>query len=831
VKAVIMAGGEGTRLRPLTSNHPKPMLPMVNRPMMEHVVALLRRHGFTEVVVTVAFMANAIRSYFGDGSEFGVQITYATEEAPLGTAGSVANARELLTEPFLVISGDVLTDLDLSAVVAFHRQRNALATLALQAVEDPLEFGIVITQPDGAVERFLEKPSWGEVFSDTINTGVYVLQPEIFDFIPAGRPVDFSGEVFPAVLAAGLPIYGYVAEGYWEDVGTLEAYLEAHHDALDRAVAVEGLGFELRPGVWIGKGTTVDPSATVTGPVVLGDNVIVGAQATVGPHTVLGPNVRVGDNAVVERSVVHDGSHLGSGVRLEGCVVGRSCDIRQGAHLEEGVVLGDEVFIGASASLKAGVKVYPFKTVEMGAMVNTSIVYESRGARSLFGRLGVTGLANVDIGPELAMRLSAAWASTLDKGATVTASRDTSRVARVLKRAIMVGCNAAGVNVDDLEVATVPVTRFQVRSGSSLGGITVRLDEEDGQSVVIRFFDADGIDIAETTQRKIERLYAREEFRRTFASDIGDIGYPARTLEYYTDALMATVDVQAIAAAQFKLVLDYSYGTASFVMPNVLAKLGADVLAVNPYGATGRFLRRDRRQAAERVADLVRSSGADLGAVIDGGGERLTLVDDTGRVLSDDETLVLLVETVASRVPEPTIALPVAAPMAAARRCEAAGGTVLWSKLSVPHLMELASRKGVDLAASQLGGYIVPRFLPAFDAVATLVHLLALLAGRTDRTQRLSRWSSQLPAIHIEHDELLTPWEQKGTVMRTLVERSAEREVDLVDGVKTWDADGWTLVVPDPEEPVTHVWAEGPSPAAARARVEEQLARLRQLLA
>ena len=194
-----MAGGEGTRLRPLTSNQPKPMLPMANRPMMEHVVTLLRQHGFTDIVVTVAFMANAIRNYFGDGSEFGVDIVYATEESPLGTAGSVLNARQHLDERFLVISGDVLTDIDLSAVIDHHEQKGAMATLALKAVEDPLEFGIVITREDGSIERFLEKPTWGQVFSDTINTGIYVLEPEIFDFIEAGRPVDFSGEVFPAV--------------------------------------------------------------------------------------------------------------------------------------------------------------------------------------------------------------------------------------------------------------------------------------------------------------------------------------------------------------------------------------------------------------------------------------------------------------------------------------------------------------------------------------------------------------------------------------------------------------------------------------------------------
>ena len=353
----------------------------------------------------------------------------------------------------------------------------------------------------------------------------------------------------------------------------------------------------------------------------------------------------------MERTVIHDNAFLGAGVRLDGCVLGRSCDLRQGVRCEEGVVLGDESFVGAHAVIKSGVKVYPFKTVEAGATVNTSIVWESRGARTLFGRLGITGLANVDISPELVMRLSMAWASTLEKGSTITASRDTSRAARVLKRAMIVGCNAAGVNVEDLEVATVPVTRFQVRSGRSLGGITVRLFEQDTQSVMIRFFDQDGIDIAEPGQRKIERLYHREEFRRALASEIGDIGYAPRALELYTAALSDTVDVEAIARAGFKMVLDYSFGTASFVMPNVLAKLGAEVLVVNPYAATAAVMASDPRAAAGRVADLVRASGAHLGAVIDPGGENITLVDDEGKVFSDNQTLLLLLDLVVSPSP------------------------------------------------------------------------------------------------------------------------------------------------------------------------------------
>ena len=388
MKAVIMAGGEGTRLRPLTSNLPKPMMPLANKPMMEHVIDLLRRHGFDEIVVTLAFMPDAIRNHFGDGSEYGVHIQYATEETPLGTAGSVRNAADALDDRFLVISGDVLTDIDLGEVVAFHEAKGALATIGLVPVENPLEFGIVITNEDGSVERFLEKPSWGQVFSDTINTGIFVLEPAIFDHIADDRAVDFSSEVFPALLAAGLPLFGAVADGYWEDVGTLEAYVSAHKDILDQKVEVDVPGFEVSGGVWVAEGAEIHPDAVIDGPAVVGDNARVEAGARLGEYAVLGTNVKVRAGAEIHRSIVQDNAYLGEGVRLAGAVVGRACDVRRGARCEDGSVLGDECFIGEDAVIGAGVKVYPFKTVEAAAVVNTSIVWESRGAAQPVRRLG-----------------------------------------------------------------------------------------------------------------------------------------------------------------------------------------------------------------------------------------------------------------------------------------------------------------------------------------------------------------------------------------------------------------------------------------------------------
>jgi mannose-1-phosphate guanylyltransferase / phosphomannomutase len=827
MKAVIMAGGEGTRLRPLTSNAPKPMMPIANAPMMEHIVTLLRRHGYDDIVVTVAFMANHIRNHFGDGSEMGVRMVYATEETPLGTAGSVLNARDELDERFLVISGDVVTDIDLGAIARFHDERGALATIGLTPVENPLEFGIVITREDGSIERFLEKPTWGQVFSDTINTGIFVLEPEIFDYIEAGRSVDFSSEVFPRLLEDERPLYGAVVPGYWEDVGTLEAYVRAHKDVLDGRVELEIPGFEISDGVYVGEGVDIHPDARIEGPVIIGDYSRVEGDARLREYTVLGTNVRIRAGADLQRAVIHDNTYIGSGVRLRGTTVGRACDLRNGVRAEEGVVLGDECFIGEQAVLGSGVKVYPFKTVEGGAVINSSIVWESRGSRSLFGRIGVSGLANVDVTPELAARVAMAFATTLKKDATVITSRDSSRSARMLKRAMMSGINAAGVNVRDLEVASVPVTRFAVARPEADAGITIRLEEDDPQSVVIRFFDGKGADITETAQRKIERLFLREDFRRVFPGEIGDIGFPPRHLEQYSAALESVVDVAGIARAGFKVVVDYSYGATSFVMPNILSKLGADVLAVNPFASTRGVMSWDRDEHAASVAGLVRASAASVGAVVDPDGEHLTLVDDTGHVLTDDESLLAYVSLVANQIGDRAIALPLSVTSHAERLARDKGVEVVRTKLSPAALMEAASEPGIGFAATNDGGFILPSFLPAFDGAAAMVKMLELLALEG---VPLSKVVADLPRVHIAHESVVTPWDQKGTVMRSLVELSKDREVDLVDGVKVHHDEGWALALPDPEEPVTHVWAESDSDASARRLAQEYARRIRQLL-
>ncbi|HKH76579.1 MAG TPA: NDP-sugar synthase, partial [Rubrobacteraceae bacterium] len=312
MKAVIMAGGQGTRLRPLTSNLPKPMIPIVNVPCMEHIVRLLEEHGLTDIVVTLQFLPEEIQDYFGDGSDWGVNLSYSIEVAPAGTAGSVKLAEEHLKDDrILVISGDALTDCDLTCALSFHEEKGAEATMVLKSVENPLDFGIVITEEDGRISRFLEKPTWGQVFSDTVNTGIYVLEPLVLGEIPADGEYDFSKELFPKLLDEERSLYGFITEDYWEDIGNLEQYMRAQRDVLDgKMKGTRPPGMRLRENVYVGERAQVDDEELI-GPVVIGENVRVGEGAKISPYSVIADNVVISAGATVERSVVAEGSYIG----------------------------------------------------------------------------------------------------------------------------------------------------------------------------------------------------------------------------------------------------------------------------------------------------------------------------------------------------------------------------------------------------------------------------------------------------------------------------------------------------------------------------------------
>ena len=817
-----MAGGEGTRLRPMTANQPKPLLPVANRPIMEHVLRLLKKHGFEETVVTVQFLAALVRNYFGDGEDVGMFLQYATEESPLGTAGSVKNAEDALKDsPFLVISGDALTDMDLTEMRRFHKENGALVTVGLTRVPDPLEFGIVIADEDGRIQRFLEKPTWGQVFSDTVNTGVYIMEPEVLAEVSAKESVDWSHDVFPKLLARGAPIFGYISDKYWEDVGTLESYMKAQADVLSKKVEVDIAGFEVSPGMWIAEGADVDPDAVLKGPLVIGDYAKIEAGATIREYSVIGANVVVKEGAFIHRAVVHNNVFVGQGTTLRGCVVGKNTDVMRLARIEEAAVIGDECVVEPEAYISAGVKVYPFKTIEAGAVVNTSVVWESRGQRTLFGQRGVSGLINVEVTPELCVRLASAYATMLKKGSTVTTSRDVSRAARTLKRAVQSALNASAINVMDLEALPLPVARYETARSDYSGGIALRTTPGDSQSIDIIFLDERGAELSQAAQRRLERVFSRQEFRRAFPGEIAELSYPPRVVEWYTHELLRSVNLNGVRDADLKVVADCAGGTVSLVLPTLLGRIGVEVHTLNNRldEVTPTQTVAQQRAGMQRLAEVVSSSRATFGVRFDTVGERIQLVDEQGALVSDERALLVVLDLVAAERRRGRVALPVNTTRVAEQVCRFHGVQVTWTGTSQEALTTAAAADDVIFAADGRGGFVVPSFARTVDGITAFVLLLGLVA-RTRLT--LSQIDARIPQAHLLRRSIPTPWAAKGSVMRTVVEAAADQSVDTTDGVRIIDPDrGWVLVLPDPANAVTHLWAEGTDADNAQLLLDE----------
>jgi mannose-1-phosphate guanylyltransferase / phosphomannomutase len=819
MKAVVMAGGEGSRLRPLTVTRPKPMVPIVGRPVMEHILNLLKSHGITDVVVTVQYMASAIEDYFGDGSQFGMHISYSREEVPLGTAGSVKNAEALLDEPFLVISGDALTDFNLSEIIKYHQDRKALATLTLAHVANPLEYGVIITNEEGHITQFLEKPSWGEVFSDTINTGIYVLDPVIFDYFEGNKPFDFSQDLFPMMLEKGDPMYGFVASGYWCDVGNLAEYMRANADVLQNSVKVDLTGTN-NGGIWTEDGVEIAKDAQIYGPVWLGHDcqiksgVIIHGPSTIGHYTI------VDDRAQIDRSVVWNNSYIGERAELRGALVGTSTSIKSKAVMFEGAVIGDHSMVDENAIIQPGVKIWPNKEIETGAVVTSSIIWGSQGRRALFGRYGVTGLVNVDITPDFAARLGAAYGAVLAKGAVVCVNRDDHRTPRMVKRAIISGLPSAGVNVSDLETVPLPVARYYVRTTDAAGGVHIRLSPFDPRIIDIKFFDPSGLDISKNFERKIENLYFREDFRRVYLDEIGTISYAPSVNQRYIDAFLKALDQDIMRKRRYRIVVDYGQGASVDVLSPVFNALNADVIALNAtrdparYSRTAEEFDRDMQVLASITATLK----ADLGVRIDTGGERIYVVDDHGQLLDGGKLLAAMTELTLRGRTHGLVAVPVTAPSVVETVAKKLGGEVVYTKVMPHALTSAATSPGMVLVGDGAGAFAFPEFHPAFDGMYALMKLLEALARFNTE---LSAVVSSLPPYHLIRTQVNCPWEYKGKVMRILSEQYRERREDPIDGVKIDLGEEWVLVLPDADRPLFHVLAESRSRDSAQALADK----------
>ncbi|MFN3728634.1 MAG: sugar phosphate nucleotidyltransferase [Fimbriimonadaceae bacterium] len=821
LKAVVMAGGEGSRLRPITLHRPKPLVPVGNVPIMEHILGLVRRHGMTDVVATLHYLSDEIQRYFGDGSDFGVRLEYSIETVPLGTAGSVKQAEASLRDgTFVIISGDAMTDCDLTKALAFHREKGSVATLVLYRVPSPLEFGVVITDDESRIVRFLEKPGWSEVFSDTVNTGIYILEPEVLDLFPPDTNVDWSQNVFPEILARGMPLYGYVMEGYWCDVGSLPQYVEAQRDLLSGQTMLRPAGNEVSPGVFIGEGTVIEDGAELVAPVCIGRGSKVKRGAILGPNSVVGDNALVESFAQIEHSVVWDSAYIGSKAHVSCAILGSRVTVKRDCRVMEDAVVGDRCLLDAGCTVRPRVRLWPDKIIDRGATVTMSVISGNKWRGALFRELGVAGISNIEITPDFACRLGAAYGSTLPRGSKVVTSRDSTRSSRMIKRAIISSLLSVGCDVLDLRSTPLPIVKHFIKSSGAAGAIHTRKLPGNARVTLMEMFDSKGAYLPPSQERKVETTFFREDFLRIDSDDLGVIDFASRAVEEYEADFFRKISPPEYTRPM-RIVVDYGFFGLASIFPTMLARLGIDAIGLNAYNDAKRAPRNPEafEEHVRNLAEVVGKLDYELGILFAVDGERMTLIDGHGSVLSGYQLLGLVTTLAAATQPGVAIGLPVTAPDALVLHLESQGARVTRTKSDARSLIRIGLEHELDLCADHNGGFIFPGFHAGFDAMFAFGRLASMLR---EQNTSVTEAVAELPPFSMATRDVACPWELKGAIMRHVAEKAdgAERS-DLTDGIKIYQGDAWSLVLPDAVEPAFHIHAEGLTQADAERLAQE----------
>lgn len=791
MRAVIMAGGEGTRLRPLTCGRPKPMVPVANKPVMEHILDLLKMHGIVNVAATLQYMPDMVREYFEDGSKFGIRLKYYVENKPLGTAGSVKNAEDFLDGTFLVISGDALTDIDLKSAVGFHTERNATATLVLKRVDVPLEYGVVVTDGDGRIIRFVEKPGWGEVFSDTVNTGIYILSPEIFDYIRPGEAFDFSKNLFPLLLKDKKRMYGYITEDYWCDIGDAAAYIKAHNDIMNGIVKVNIPGEEKEAGILIGTGTEIDDGVFLRAPCIIGSGCRIRENAEIGSFSVIGNNSIISDRCGVKRSIIWKNCFLGDNVQLRGSIICGNVHIKKDATVFEQSIVGEHSLVDERVVIRPSVKVWPDKYIEQGSEVHDNIVWGSKAGRQIFANRGVGGHVNTDITPEFAARIGAAYGAAIGNKGNIGVSFDLSPGALMIKHAVISGLLSSGISVIDYGMLTLPALRYAVRFYRMDGGIHASVCMGDESKVMIELLDRTGSNIDKSAERKIENSFTRNDFNRCESGRIKNVAEIREFMEYYKKSILHEVKSKNM---KYRIALNACTGYVSRVIKDLLEELDLSVEAVNADSKENTGIK-----DMEWFCNTVKNGKYDIGVSIRDTCEKMILVDERGRLVTEDMFIALIALILFRKIQGGTVIVPLSASQAVEKLADEYHGRVIRTKTSTRDIM-------VSILGREAKEEMLEQFTMNFDAAACLVKLLDYMSLNR---MRLSDLVNMIPEIHMRRREVECGWSSKGKVIRKLIQEHAGGRMETVEGVKLFEDKGWVLVLPDAEKPVCSVIGEG----------------------
>ena len=775
IKAIIMAGGEGTRLRPLTSTIPKPMLPLLNKPVMEYIIELLKKHNITEIGVTLAYLPKVIEDYFGDGKEFGVNLHYFTEDKPLGTAGSVKNAASFIDEDFIIISGDGLCDFDLTRAIRFHSKKDALATIVTTNVPEPLSYGVIISDDSGKITRFLEKPSWSEVFSDTVNTGIYILKKEVLDYIPENQFYDFSKDLFPKIKSEGL--YSYNAEGYWCDIGSIDSYVSCQQDILAKKADV---AIKYQPDVngnYIGKNTIIAGNVQLTPPVFIGDNCLIKNGVRLGANTVIGDNASIGDFTSVKQSILFHNVIVGRLSALRKSIISNQCTIRDGASLFEDSVIGTGCVIGERSFVSPKVKIWPYKTVEKDSRANSNIVWNNAAQKTLFSERGIFGEYNIDITPQFAANLGSAY-GTVFKNSDVGVFSDFSPVSDSLLQCFSAALQVCGSTVYYASSMTLPAARQAVKHYGLAGAVYISCrSKEFDQCISIDFLDHQGCDIRRSVEKKIEDCYFKEDFARVGIDSVQPCKRINDFLERYVKNIARYNNKNY---HEFNIYID----TPSKFIYNIC-----------DYLLSG-FVKLVKRGVPSVIGEQ------DICVLIDHKGELLSIYDKAGKRIDTNSYSAVVSMIALQNKSTRHIYIPTSCPESMSDFVEQNGGTAFVCKNACSEIMNaMAQNNDFEL------------FDYYYDGIFALVKILNFLS---ERDMSLYDLLNQTPDFHIVRREISCPSEKKGKIIGELAKRFTDEKTELSDGVKIYKENGWSLIVPDMKRSLLHITTSADNTEFAR---------------
>jgi len=720
VKAVIMAGGEGTRLRPISILKPKPMVKLMDKPVSEYIVRLLKKYGVTDICMTLRYLPQVVMDYFGDGTDFGVNIEYHVEKEPLGTAGGVRACRSFIGgDDFIVISGDAVCDFDLEKCFEFHRRKNSKATIILCQRDEPLEYGLVLTDSSDRVTQFVEKPSWDKVLTDSVNTGIYILSAEILNRIPRGVSFDFGRDLFPQLLNDNVPMYAMAAEGYWCDIGSCRAYLECNFDALDEKIGFN-FGNQLRGGVWsrseLPEGVAIHP------PCYIGPDVTFEDNASIGPFAVLGRGSHIGSGAKIERSVI-DGADIRPGAELTSAVICRGAKIGKDALISEGCVVGDGAIIGHGAFLADGVRVWPQKHIDDGSRVLISVVRGAARSSALLFQGRLSG----EIGTDLSFENCISIGSSLASYGKVIISSSGSPAALAAVNALKCGICSGGGEVWESERSFEAATAFGARFYDMGAAVFVR---HSGPSLTLNFYGKDGRPFTRADERRIEASMNGDTAHAPH-DRIGGVRYLPDTVDSYT--------LSAVKQAFFRNRMPcktpvYVFGDsiASITLRRVLSVLGCTT--------------------AKRKQDGISFQISDDG---------FSLIAEEGGAVVYPPQLAVMLALLEFEIGSGRVAVEPSAPSAIEMLAQSLGGKVL----------KTGRNKNADSLLSQ------QTFM--HDGIFAAARLAA---GLSVKNETLSHLAERTPKFFITHRSVPIR-RSRGAVMRELISTCSEMSVELAEGL------------------------------------------------